>query len=529
MSVRKRSLSLMILGVAFFNVAFIDPSFVWEKGGRGIRESEVSCVAVHPNNELIVFAGTSKAIYKSTNGGQDFELAFQIPGSQPEANFLYIGADFPEQVFAATNSGLFFSKDAGKVWERIFYSNSDLERQCFSVTANKDATFLGTADGLFVRENSGSVWQKRNGVLAHTPIYDLSGDKEYIYVATASDIFRTVKDGKEFDKVFSVASQESSFVDVDENSSDAPQDDVSARQIKRMGTGEFLYVTTQKGIFRKHDQDKAWQRVESDGLPVENITSLTILENEQILAGTRKGIFLFDGERWTALYKGLETNQINFLVARPLGAPIAATDRGIFVLKEGNAPALSGTADYAKIQEAFKSEPAISLVQKMAVNYAEVNPEKIKGWRSAAQKKAWYPSVSLSLDQDRNRTIGDSIYGSSSSGGSSYIGPDDKTFYDNFGWGVALSWDLGDVIWSSDQTSIDSRSKLMVELREDILDQVTRLYFERRRLQMELVFTEDLPPVQRIDKEMRIEELTALLDGFTGGGFSKQAKEVRHD
>ena len=62
----------------------------------------------------------------------------------------------------------------------------------------------------------------------------------------------------------------------------------------------------------------------------------------------------------------------------------------------------------------------------------------------------------------------------------------------------------------------------MVELREDILDQVTRLYFERRRIQMELITNEFLNPPLMIDKEMRIAELTALIDALTGGEFSKR-------
>ena len=100
-------------------------------------------------------------------------------------------------------------------------------------------------------------------------------------------------------------------------------------------------------------------------------------------------------------------------------------------------------------------------------------------------------------------------------------------------WDVSLSWDFGDFIFSSDQTSIDSRSKLMVELREDVLDQITRLYFERRRMQIELLSAQFPDPPIPFDRQMRIDELTALIDALTGGGFSeavrsKEARTSRH-
>jgi hypothetical protein len=58
-------------------------------------------------------------------------------------------------------------------------------------------------------------------------------------------------------------------------------------------------------------------------------------------------------------------------------------------------------------------------------------------------------------------------------------------------------------------------------LREDILNEVTRIYFERRRLQIEAL---KMPAQQDdffVERKMRIEELTALIDALTGGEFSE--------
>lgn len=59
-----------------------------------------------------------------------------------------------------------------------------------------------------------------------------------------------------------------------------------------------------------------------------------------------------------------------------------------------------------------------------------------------------------------------------------------------------------------------------MELRDDILDQVTKLYFERIRVARELSYMAPRE-AKRGDKELRLAELTAQLDGMTDGYFSK--------
>ncbi|MFH1767939.1 MAG: hypothetical protein ABH858_02100, partial [Candidatus Omnitrophota bacterium] len=83
-------------------------------------------------------------------------------------------------------------------------------------------------------------------------------------------------------------------------------------------------------------------------------------------------------------------------------------------------------------------------------------------------------------------------------------------------------WNMGELIWNDDQTSIDTRSKLMVELRDDIMNEVTRTYFERRRLQIEILTSPPRDLKVSLEKELRLQELTADIDALTGGYFSEQ-------
>ncbi len=64
-----------------------------------------------------------------------------------------------------------------------------------------------------------------------------------------------------------------------------------------------------------------------------------------------------------------------------------------------------------------------------------------------------------------------------------------------------------------------------VQLRNDILAEVTRLYFERRRLQIEMAESGETGQ-ERIDKELRLQELTSLINRLTGGHFTKVLKSM---
>jgi hypothetical protein len=209
----------------------------------------------------------------------------------------------------------------------------------------------------------------------------------------------------------------------------------------------------------------------------------------------------------------LPTRAVNWLAAT--GAKLlAATDDGLYLLdlteealSEGNWPPAR------EILANFIHEPTIEQVQQMAIHYAEVEPEKIQRWRRQAAVQALLPTFSVSL----NPSLTDYRHWDSGTNPDSLLkGERDVD------WNTSVSWDLAELIWNDDQTSIDTRSKLMVQLRDDILDEVTRSYFERRRLQLELLTDPSADPKTQLEKELRLQELTAILDGLTGGWFSNR-------
>lgn len=164
-------------------------------------------------------------------------------------------------------------------------------------------------------------------------------------------------------------------------------------------------------------------------------------------------------------------------------------------------------------KEKLAEEPTILELQRAAIRYAEVNPDKITNLRRQAAARALMPEVSVGYNDDTDATISTATLNGKTN---FFVGPDDSSR----GWDVTAKWDLGDLVYNTAQTSIDSRSKLMVELRNDIMDQLNAAYFERKKIQRQLTKIADKESPPYTERELRIEELTATIDGLTGGYLS---------
>jgi len=299
-----------------------------------------------------------------------------------------------------------------------------------------------------------------------------------------------------------------------------------------------VYAATSRGLYRSSDGGRAWTHVlvraaggATDDVEDEASTmpaaSVTLMPDHPEIVFAALGPRLWrsedDGRTWQALPPvGLGAPMIRHLRIMP-GDPdhlYATTATGVFrVLVSATSPGLS-TWPLGDVHTAasLAHEPGICDVQQAAIRYAEVRPQKIHRWRTAAAWRAWVPRFTLTLNRNTDRTIS-----SAASGGKTTfaVGPDDRSLSVNYGF----TWDLANLVWNPDQTSIDARSRLMVQLRNDILDEVTRLYFERRRLQVEYAMIPVKEPSLRAERSLRIEELTAQLDALTGGYFSKKVLE----
>ncbi len=512
-----------MLSLSFTSTVMAQDKLVWERISSGLSESNIQIILPADNRFLVA---TQQALYQKSPQSFLFRNLTSWPVSARMINDVEIGED--NAVYAATDQGVFEYSINHQQFKKVFTSSDQEENRCLSVLVDDEEIFLGTAKGIFIKDHEKQYWQKLNGELSRAFVRWMEQDERLVWAAGDHEVFEIRKSDLTYRKIFSSGFRREN----DQGNDEFVAEDRAANKIlafTRQKNLAYLFVATNRGIYRSKNNGETWEALPSVELPLNEITSLVVSAANtdaddhllySIYVGTQKGVYVFQNQRWQPIYQGMEALHVNHLVFVE-DTLVAATEQGVYRLKIEKTFQLRNTQQVELVKT---SEPTIQRVHDMAIHYAEVSPDKILRWRALAQKRPWYPKVTISADGGQDRTISDSVYGSSSGGGQHYVGPDDKSYGNDLGWDVSMSWDLADVIWSDAQTSIDSRAKLMVELRDDILDQVTRLYFERRRVQMELT-SEELDEWMFMEKEMRIEELTALIDALTGGEFSRSMKK----
>jgi hypothetical protein len=514
-----RPAKYLLLAFAIFSLGF--SSNGWQKISEGLRDVNVKRIVMDPTRPELFWMITDRSVYeaKNINGRHTFKLLMpQVPST---INDIY---DDHGVIYLATDDGLYMRGLKDYHFKRIYYSSDEAGRRCLAVTSFNGTLLLGTRKGLFLKE--GASWEHLQGDLADATVNQITVRPTAVYVLNSQTVYRLELPQRSFAKIFTAGighedSEDESLQDSDEFSEAADE------MIDFTDAGaQTFYAGTRKGIFVTRDAGKNWERFPIDGLPYTYLRRILVDQDGGLFAATARGVYRYETGRWQQLYRGLETNDISDLAQDEQGHIYAAAARGLFVIRQSslredsksNMPAIDSHqkivfTDYAQIEEYFSFEPAVADVQAMAIEYAEVHPDKIKQWRKRAQISALAPSVSAGID----RSATEKFHWDTGANPDALI--KGKDFLD---WDVGVSWNLGELIWNNDQTSIDSRSKMMVELREDVLDQVTRIYFERRRIQIDLLGNATLDAMGKIEQQMRLAELTAIIDGYTGGRFSRR-------
>jgi hypothetical protein len=87
-------------------------------------------------------------------------------------------------------------------------------------------------------------------------------------------------------------------------------------------------------------------------------------------------------------------------------------------------------------------------------------------------------------------------------------------------YGIVLSWDLRSLAYDPEMVDVSDEARRLIQLRDDVLDEVNQLYFERQRVLLEAAGREPASP-EAARLRLRAAELAAGLDAWTGGWFGR--------
>lgn len=181
--------------------------------------------------------------------------------------------------------------------------------------------------------------------------------------------------------------------------------------------------------------------------------------------------------------------------------------------KSSTGPNLISDQEVDNLLKNYNGEPSVREIQEEALKYANAHPEQIRSWLSRARKAYWLPKVHTGLsphlghiDMTREK-LGD---------------PDILTSRQARDWrlNIQAEWHFNNLIFNRDEILLGQQFLRQSLLRERILNRINEAYFERRRLQLQKQLGSFENNSAKIEAVLKIQELTAELDGLTGGWFS---------
>lgn len=496
-------------------------------------------LVLHPADPSQVLVASSTEVFLRGEK-QSWKRLFSIPGKTGLLRHLIVHPRLPETVFLVTEEGIlegnlkrgrskWIFKEANPPGNRVHAFALD--------PRNPDHLFVGTERGLFQSRDGGRTWLRPFRWPENQPmewVGFLPSQPSTLLLGSRGELFFSKDEGDSFESGFSLPlfSREEEILEESEEGKDALQFTSFAFSSRDPSQ---LWVGTLEGVFESRDGGTEWEKLSDRGLEQGEVRDLVFSDStHQLIAATSRTVARFHpGEkRWENLPVGL-AHPPSSLALRSLpgngGEMLLIASGGELVewglspleVPDARPPFFPSPERLEKFQTLVVMEPTVREIQKAALRYGNMGNGKIKRWHWGSRMRAFVPRLTFSKDFNLNENI-DVDRGGANDPDKFISGPPER----DEGWDLGLSWELGDFLYSTAQTSIDSREKLLVELRESILSQVTRIYFERRRVQMEIALTEPGDLQQHFDLLLRLEELTAQLDALTEGYLSRRLEEI---
>lgn len=249
-----------------------DGGATWSLSDARFADQSILSFFVDPQSAAVIYAGTTTTILKTENLGDAWSEAGK---DLPTARVLGLAGD-GSAVYAATEAGVFVSRDRGAHWQASSEGLPAAARPQ-SIVVNTRGILVGTTQGLY-RSRDGKTWSAvGGGVLATGLVRPILGDPrqgDRVFAVVAQSVFKSTDGGSNWTGVKSPISNLSllSLAFSDKN---------------------VLYAGTTRGVWRSSDEGASWLSL-PEGLVSTSVHALLLTSGNSgtLFAATRFGLAL---------------------------------------------------------------------------------------------------------------------------------------------------------------------------------------------------------------------------------------------
>ena len=424
---------------------------------------------------------------------------------------------------------------ANYIWKS--YEASPALVNFFSLNRSRtNPEFASSANGFYYYDGRKHTWFRRNQGISRDfnesygfgrfLVERVSKDLNRIYLPSSIGLLISNDNGKTWIKNNSgLATEASGFH--------------ALREIKTFHNNLLLASSTGLYISPMDTNPLAWQKIsiakirKDQGLN-ENIYSIDIKypkaknKADQVIISNSEGQVISLEENLTLNLLNLSpinTSTGNNLQAQELDIPESNNPLEANVIKKEN---------HNMIAIILANEPKIQDLHKVALEFTGIPSGKnFQSYRRQARLRNILPEFETSANKGIQNYISIESSGKDSyaSSNSSISSSQDRVNIDRddnqVNTGMKLSWNLGNLIYDPEINDINTSARVTANIRENILNEITQIYFTRRELLYRILNTilesnEDEITNSEIyyQDQIKLEEYTAQLDARTDSWFS---------
>lgn len=280
---------------------------------HGPSRGSVYAFVVDPNDTTIVYAGTERGVFKSTNRGGTWKRAGTgAPWSYGGSTTVYALAMPPSSstvLYAGTNNGVFKSIDAGATWTGVNGGLTDLVVHALAIDPSVPSTvYAGTqAGGVFQSTVAGDTWHAANAGWTETNVTTLAVDPSTtpstVYALAGSAVFR----GTDVKGALTWTATKTGLGPV-------------KTLAMLLGPPTTLYAGTSGDVFESTNGGDSWTVIDTGHFPLKNVRAIApYLDNHNLrfYAAIGSEVFAGYGGGWTQADAGSGIFPVNALAVDP--------------------------------------------------------------------------------------------------------------------------------------------------------------------------------------------------------------------